>query len=281
MINEIVNDYKNQQKVYLSSIIKTLDLDIPDVLSVYPKSNHDLEKIFKEINLIDKDENILEHLEEFYIDTLKRGILSSIPLGKSFMVKLHRDDEEHFNEVLMMNSGSFLNYVPKISSLEDLEKCIPKSRERDYYEMKEEEQVNVIVEGILRSFCEFTTDNNLMVDYHFEELFDVLDIDLKLAKKRCNKRIKLGNKSKIGIISAIYKNKNGKFRVTDLVKEHCQTIFEEGMRLGIRNGIKIVMDDVHLKRINPDDFSTMELNELSAYFYKEINEELEQLARNC
>lgn len=281
MINEIVNDYKNQQKVYLSSIIKTLDLDIPDVLSVYPKSNHDLEKIFKEINLIDKDENILEPLEEFYIDTLKRGILSSIPLGKSFMVKLHRDDEEHFNEVLMMNSGSFLNYVPKISSLEDLEKCIPKSRERDYYEMKEEEQVNVIVEGILRSFCEFTTDNNLMVDYHFEELFDVLDIDLKLAKKRCNKRIKLGNKSKIGIISAIYKNKNGKFRVTDLVKEHCQTIFEEGMRLGIRNGIKIVMDDVHSKRINPDDFSTMELNELSAYFYKEINEELEQLARNC
>lgn len=281
MINEIVNDYKNQQKVYLSSIIKTLDLDIPDVLSVYPKSNHDLEKIFKEINLIDKDENILEPLEEFYIDTLKRGILSSIPLGKSFMVKLHRDDEEHFNEVLMMNSGSFLNYVPKISSLEDLEKCIPKSRERDYYEMKEEEQVNVIVEGILRSFCEFTTDNNLMVDYHFEELFDVLDIDLKLAKKRCNKRIKLGNKSKIGIISAIYKNKNGKFRVTDLVKEHCQTIFEEGMRLGIRNGIKIVMDDVHSKRIDPDDFSTMELNELSAYFYKEINEELEQLARNC
>lgn len=281
MINEIVNDYKNQQKVYLSSIIKTLNLDIPDVLSVYPKSNHDLEKIFKEINLIDKDENILEPLEEFYIDTLKRGILSSIPLGKSFMVKLHRDDEEHFNEVLRMNSGLFLNYVPKISSLEDLEKCTPKYGERDYYKMKEEEQVIVIVEGILRSFCEFTTDNNLMVDYHFEELFDVLDIDLKLAKKRCNKRIKLGNKSKIGIISAIYKNKNGKFRVTDLVKEHCQTIFEEGMRLGIRNGIKIVMDDVHSKRIDPDDFSTMELNELSAYFYKEINEELEQLARNC
>lgn len=281
MINEIVNDYKNQQKVYLSSIIKTLNLDIPDVLSVYPKSNHDLEKIFKEINLIDKDENILEPLEEFYIDTLKRGILSSIPLGKSFMVKLHRDDEEHFNEVLRMNSGLFLNYVPKISSLEDLEKCTPKYGERDYYKMKEEEQVIVIVEGILRSFCEFTTDNNLMVDYHFEELFDVLDIDLKLAKKRCNKRIKLGNKSKIRIISAIYKNKNGKFRVTDLVKEHCQTIFEEGMRLGIRNGIKIVMDDVHSKRINPDDFSTMELNELSAYFYKEINEELEQLARNC
>lgn len=281
MINEIVNDYKNQQKVYLSSIIKTLNLDIPDVLSVYPKSNHDLEKIFKEINLIDKDENILEPLEEFYIDTLKRGILSSIPLGKSFMVKLHRDDEEHFNEVLRMNSGLFLNYVPKISSLEDLEKCTPKYGERDYYKMKEEEQVIVIVEGILRSFCEFTTDNNLMVDYHFEELFDVLDIDLKLAKKRCNKRIKLGNKSKIGILSAIYKNKNGKFRVTDLVKEHCQTIFEEGMRLGIRNGIKIVMDDVHSKRIDPDDFSTMELNELSAYFYKEINEELEQLARNC
>lgn len=281
MINEIVNDYKNQQKVYLSSIIKTLNLDIPDVLSVYPKSNHDLDKIFKEIKLIDKDENILEPLEEFYIDTLKRGILSSIPLGKSFMVKLHRDDEEHFNEVLRMNSGLFLNYVPKISSLEDLEKCTPKYGERDYYKMKEEEQVIVIVEGILRSFCEFTTDNNLMVDYHFEELFDVLDIDLKLAKKRCNKRIKLGNKSKIGIISAIYKNKNGKFRVTDLVKEHCQTIFEEGMRLGIRNGIKIVMDDVHSKRIDPDDFSTMELNELSAYFYKEINEELEQLARNC
>ncbi|ADC47604.1 hypothetical protein mru_1754 [Methanobrevibacter ruminantium M1] len=281
MINEIVNGYKNQQKVYLSSIIKTLNLDIPDVLSVYPKSNHDLDKIFKEIKLIDKDENILEPLEEFYIDTLKRGILSSIPLGKSFMVKLHRDDEEHFNEVLRMNSGLFLNYVPKISSLEDLEKCTPKYGERDYYKMKEEEQVIVIVEGILRSFCEFTTDNNLMVDYHFEELFDVLDIDLKLAKKRCNKRIKLGNKSKIGIISAIYKNKNGKFRVTDLVKEHCQTIFEEGMRLGIRNGIKIVMDDVHSKRIDPDDFSTMELNELSAYFYKEINEELEQLARNC
>lgn len=281
MINEIISDYEKQQKVYLSSIIKTLDLDIPEVLSIYPKSNHDLEKIFKEIKLIDKDENIMEDLEEFYIDTLKRGILSSIPLGKTFMVKLHRDDEKHFYEILRMNSSLFLNYVPKVESLEDLQKCIPKKEDLDYYKLKEDEKVGVIIEGILHSFCEFTDENNMMVDYHFEELFDVLDIDFKLAKKRCNKRVKLGNKSKIRTISAIFKDKNGKFRVTDLVKEHCQTIFEEGMRLGIRNGIKIVMDDVNSKRINPDDFSTMELNELSAYFYKEINEEIEQLARNC
>ena len=279
MINEILNDYEQQQRTYLSSLIKALDLDIPEVVSIYPKSNHDLEEIFKEIKLIESDEDIMEKLEEFYTDTLKRGILSSIPLGKTFMVKIHRDEKDYFDEILKKDSKLFLNYVPKFDSLKDLtDSLVNETKEETTFDkLTEENQVSLIIEGILYSFCEFTDDNQMMVDYHFEELFNVLDIDFKLAKKRCNKRILLGPKSKLFIISAIFKDKEGKFRVTDLVKEHCKTIFEEGMRIGIRNGIKIVMDDVNLKRINPDDFSTMDMSELSNYFYKEINMELKEL----
>ena len=277
MIDEILEDYIEQQKTYLSSIIKVLELDIPELANIFPKSNHDLEEIFKEIQLIEEDESIMEELGEFYLDTLKRGIICSIPLGKTFMAKMHRDDERNFNEFLKKDSSLLVKYVPQIDSIEDLTQYMSDYKDiKDFRELNEEEQISIIIDGILHSFSEFTEENKMMVDYHYREFFKILDIDLKLAKKRCNKRVKLGNKSKIRIISAVFKSKEGKFRVTDLVKEHCKVIFEEGMRIGIRNGIKIVMDDIHSKRIDSNDFSTMDLSQLSDYFYKEVNEEFEK-----
>ena len=116
-----------------------------------------------------------------------------------------------------------------------------------------------------------------MIDYHFEEMFNILDIDLKLAKKKTNKRILLGEKSKLQLISAIFKEKEGKFRVSDLVREHCFAIFQEGMRIGIRNGIKIVIDDITSGRVNHNEFNEMNLDQLSDYFYKELNQEFDEM----
>ena len=280
MIEKILKNYEDQQKEYLSALIKELDLDIPELVSVFPKSNYDLEQIFKKINLIEEDEDISEKLEIFYIDTLKRGILTSIPLGKTFMAKLHRDDKKHFDELVKKDSSLFIRYVPEIESLKDIADNIPNNKyKKDFFELSESKQIELIIESVLASFSEFTDDNEMMVEYHYEELFNVLDIDLKLAKKKCNKRVKLGPKSDLKLISLIFKEKKGKFRVTDLVKEHCKVLFEEGMRLGIRNGIKIVIDDIQSSRIKEDDFSNMSMNELSDYFYKEINLELEK--RGC
>ena len=278
MINEIFKDYEKQQKKYLGSLIKVLDLDIPPIVSVIPKSNHDIEEILKITGLVSEDDDISDKLEEFYIHTMKRAILSGIPVGKTFMVKLHRDDEEYFNKITSMDSLLFLKYVNDIGTLKDITDNIPNEKfDKDFEELSESKQIELIVESVLYSFFEFTDENKMMIDYHFEEMFNILDIDLKLAKKKTNKRILLGEKSKLQLISAIFKEKEGKFRVSDLVREHCFAIFQEGMRIGIRNGIKIVIDDITSGRVNHNEFNEMNLDQLSDYFYKELNQEFDEM----
>ena len=153
MINEIFEDYEKQQKKYLGSLIKVLDLDIPPIVSVIPKSNHDIEEILKITGLVSEDDDISDKLEEFYIHTMKRAILSGIPVGKTFMVKLHRDDEEYFNKITSMDSLLFLKYVNDIGTLKDITDNIPNEKfDKDFEELSESKQIELIVESVLYSF---------------------------------------------------------------------------------------------------------------------------------
>ena len=273
MIEEIVKDYEEQQIEYMDSIIGVLDLGKMHIDGTYPKSNFDLENILLMIELADDPKDLREKLIDFYEISLRRAITVGIPIGKVFMAKLENESRKHFDELMKLDSNLMVTYAPKIDSLKSLADSFADPKPNmTYYDLSDEEKIDTIVKSVLDSFHCIANDKEEVNKIHFEEFFKILEIDLKFAKKRCNKRIYLGPKSKLTLISRIFKDKKGKYRVTDLVKEHCEAIFEEGMRVGVRNGIKIVMDDVNSGRIKAEEFSRDDLEEMSDYFYNEIKE---------
>ena len=106
------------------------------------------------------------------------------------------------------------------------------------------------------------------------DLFKDLNIDEDELKKVKRKVIKLSPKSsEFPLISELYRNHKGNYKVEDLMNEYHDSILRDGMIIGMDYGKKFIVEDLQSKRFSKNDIKKMSKNQINEYC-DEIREEI-------
>lgn len=104
-----------------------------------------------------------------------------------------------------------------------------------------------------------------------EELYEKLEIDRDKLKKAKAKKIKLSPDSvKWPLLSSIYRDKKGKYKVEDLLFEYHDSVLAEGMEIGIETGKQVVIMDIKNGKLKKDDINRMSEDDIEEYINKNI-----------
>lgn len=106
------------------------------------------------------------------------------------------------------------------------------------------------------------------------DLFKDLNIDEDELKKVKRKVIKLSPKSsEFPLMSELYRNHKGNYKVEDLMNEYHDSILRDGMIIGMDYGKKFIVEDLQSKRFSENDIKKMSKNQINEYC-DEIREEI-------
>ena len=110
-------------------------------------------------------------------------------------------------------------------------------------------------------------------ELRMEELFNDLGIDAEKLDKAKRKVIKLGPKSKEWpLMSTLYKDHNGLYKVEDLFNEYHDDTFNEGYHIGFCYGTKFFIEDLKNGRFTKEDILKMSEEEINKYRCEEREE---------
>ena len=108
----------------------------------------------------------------------------------------------------------------------------------------------------------FDVTRESRVDY----LFEMLNVNEEDVKKAKGKIIKLHPQStELPLLSTLYKNHNGKYKLETLLNEYHDSILSEGIMYGISYGKKFIVEDIHNKRFSKEDILNMTDEEIFEY----------------
>lgn len=111
----------------------------------------------------------------------------------------------------------------------------------------------------------------LIREKRMEELYEKLEIDRDKLKKAKAKKIKLSPDSvKWPLLSSIYRDKKGKYKVEDLLFEYHDSVLAEGMEIGIETGKQVVIMDIKNGKLKKDDINRMSEDDIEEYINKNI-----------
>ena len=112
----------------------------------------------------------------------------------------------------------------------------------------------------------------LIREKRMEELYDKLEIDRTKLKKAKSKKIKLSPKSvKWPLLSSIYRDKKGKYKVEDLLFEYHDSVLAEGMEIGIETGKQVVILDIKNGKLKKEDIIRMSEDDIEEYINTNID----------
>ena len=124
----------------------------------------------------------------------------------------------------------------------------------------EEELENEITEDDLDIVHEIARNERL------NQLFRELNIDENKLKKAKKQVITLKPKSKkFPLMSTLFRDHNGKYKVEDLINEYHDTILKEGFETGFDYGMKFVAEDIQNGRFTKEDIMNMTDEEIYKY----------------
>ena len=100
------------------------------------------------------------------------------------------------------------------------------------------------------------------IDY----LFEMLNVDEEDVKEAKGKIIKLHPRStEWPLLSTLYKNHKGKYKLETLLNEYHDSTLSEGMMHGFNYGKKFITEDIQNKRFSKEDILNMTEEEIFEY----------------
>ena len=123
---------------------------------------------------------------------------------------------------------------------------------------------------------EITEDDVIFVheiarESRIERLIQDLDIDPDKYDKTKKKVIKLNPKSsEFKLISTLFKNHRGKYKVEDLINEYHDSILRDSIPIGMDYGKKLIFEDIQNKRFTKEDILNMSDVEIKEYCHEEV-----------
>ena len=122
----------------------------------------------------------------------------------------------------------------------------------------------IIKEGLGDGDFELLMD--VFRESRMDTLFDELNIDKEKMAKAKKKLVKLNPKSsKCPLISTLYKDHKGKYKVETLIKEYHDSTIRDGITFGITYGKKFIVEDIQNNRFSKEDILNMSQEELFDY----------------
>ena len=142
------------------------------------------------------------------------------------------------------------------------------SRERLREMVEDENELEAMEEYIKSGLSEEEIEMLLDVirESRLNDLFDELEIDKDKLEKAKKRKIKLHPEStEWPLLSTLYRDHKGKYKVEDLINEYHDSILAEGTIVGINYGKKFIVEDIQNKRFSKEDIMNMSKDEIGEY----------------
>ena len=111
-------------------------------------------------------------------------------------------------------------------------------------------------------------------DARIDDLIESLNIDENQFQKARKKVIKLSpNSTECHMLSALFRDYDGKYLVEDLLYEYHDSILREGVMLGEAYGNKFLVEDIQNNRFSKNDIMNMGKREIDEYC-NEVRDEI-------
>lgn len=245
MIDEIFEEYKNQEKENIILMAKHFDIGVKELLS--PNANHDIIVILDSVNLLNEDDDSFRIIGETYEKIVKEGILLGIGFGKTHMIKKIIEFPVNKIEIMSIGLEEYNSYFPKFNETEsDFEKISENGMERLIVTMDgKPSDLEIEIATIAHIARIIDSNHKELKKMLFEEFLNDFNINRKKAKYICHKKIKIDSKSLKPLIrSRFFMEKTGKHMVKKIIEDYFDLLIDTGLDIGIRAGLRLVIEDI-------------------------------------
>ncbi len=269
MIDEIFDEYEKQQKENFLMIGKHFGIE-GEFLS-RPNANHDLIIILDSVNLLNKEIDSFELIDEFYEKIVKEGILFGLGFKKAHIIKKVMELPLSKNEISEIKLGDYNEFFPKFDEsksilngyCEDGMKRVLVTMNAELSDIEKEVEEVLFISKIIDK------NHNELKKILFEEFLDVFEIDRKKAKY-FQKKIRINSEIlRPQIRSRFFKEKEGTFKVKEILEDYFELMIDTGAEIGIKVGFGIVIEDIQKDQINYDKLKNLSETEIMMYIQKE------------
>ena len=116
----------------------------------------------------------------------------------------------------------------------------------------------------------------------YEEFLDAFEIDRKKAKYGFQKNIRINSEIlRPQIRSRFFKEKEGTFKVKEILEDYFELMIDTGAEIGIKVGFGIVIGDIQKDQINYDKLKNLSETEIMMYIQKEHSDYIFKKHNNC
>lgn len=269
MIDEIFDEYEKQQKENFLMIGKHFGIE-GEFLS-RPNANHDLIIILDSVNLLNKEIDSFELIDEFYEKIVKEGILFGLGFKKAHIIKKVMELPLSKNEISEIKLGDYNEFFPKFDEsksilngyCEDGMKRVLVTMNAELSDIEKEVEEVLFISKIIDK------NHNELKKILFEEFLDVFEIDRKKAEY-FQKKIRINSEIlRQQIRSRFFKEKEGIFKVKEILEDYFELMIDTGAEIGIKVGFGIVIEDIQKDQINYDKLKNLSETEIMMYIQKE------------
>ena len=273
MIDEIFQEYKKQENENIILMTKHVGIDVKCLL--YPNINNDLIVILDSVNLLNEEVDSFKAIDEFYEKIIKEGILLGLGFGKAHMIKKILEFPIEKSEILDMDLKEYNEYYPPFDeSRTDFEKINENGIDRLKIS-RNDEPSNLEIEIAAVAHISKIIDSNHreLKKLIFEQFLDEFEIDRKKAKFACHKKINIDSENLKPLMkSRFYKEKTGRHKVKKIIEEYFEFIIDIGLDIGIRTGLKLVIEDIQKDNMPYEILKNLSETEIMMYIQKEHSE---------
>ncbi len=270
MIDEIFDEYEKQQKENFLMIGKHFGIE-GEFLS-RPNANHDLIIILKNTNLLNEEIDSFELIDDFYEKIVKEGILFGLGFGKAHMIKKVMELPLSKNEISEIDLDDYNEFFPKFDESksvlneysEDGMKRVLVTMNAELSDIEKEAEEVLFIAKIIDK------NHNELKKILYEEFLDVFEIDREKAKYGFQKNIRINSEIlRPQIRSRFFKEKEGTFKVKEILEDYFELMIDTGAEIGIKVGFGIVIEDIQKDQINYDKLKSLSETEIMMYIQKE------------
>lgn len=270
MIDEIFEEYKNQEKENIILMAEHFGIGVKTLLS--PNANHDLIVILDSVKLLNEEVDSFKIIDEFYEKIVKEGILLGMGFGKAHMIKKILEFPLEKSEILNIDLEEYYQYFPKFDeTICDFEKVWDNGMERLKVSMNDKpSDLEIEIEGIAYVSKIIDRNHKELKKILFEEFMDDFSINRKKSKYICHKKIRIDSETLKPLIrSRFFKDKTGKEKVKRIIEDYFELMVDTGLDIGIRTGLRLVIEDIQKGVMPYEILKNLSETEIMMYIQKE------------
>ena len=273
MIDEIFQEYKKQENENIILMTKHVGIDVKCLL--YPNINNDLIVILDSVNLLNEEVDSFKAIDEFYEKIIKEGILLGLGFGKAHMIKKILEFPIGKSEILDIDLKEYNEYYPPFDeSRTDFEKINENGIDRLKISRNDEpSDLEIEIAAVAHISKIIDSNHRELKKLIFEQFLEEFEIDRKKAKFACHKKINIDSENLKPLMkSRFYKEKTGRHKVKKIIEEYFEFIIDIGLDIGIRTGLKLVIEDIQKDNMPYEILKNLSETEIMMYIQKEHSE---------